>query len=209
MKLLLVGATGLVGSHVLTLALEDPRVTSVVAPTRRPMADHPKLSAPVVDFDFLRADAAWWTADAVVCTLGTTAREAGSQAAFRRVDHDYPLAVARIARVHLVRAYILNSAIGADAGSRFFYNRVKGQVEDAIKAKGFESLTLVRPGVIDGHRSEFRFGERVLTLVLRLLAPLLPKRLRLNPAQAIAQKLLEAAIHAKPGIHIVTSDCMV
>lgn len=209
MKLLLVGATGLVGSHVLRLALADPRVSSVVAPVRRLLVEHPKLSAPLVDFDRLPADAAWWTADAVICTLGTTAKKAGSQAAFRQVDHDYPLAVARIARTRFVRAYVLNSAIGADAGSRFFYNRVKGQVEDALKREEFESLTLVRPGVIGGHRNEFRFGERVLVLGLRLLAPLLPKRLRLNPAQAIAKKLLEAAINARPGVQIVTSDLMV
>src|SRR3954454_8412844 len=98
MKLLLVGATGLVGRQVLDLALADARVEAVVAPTRRPLPDQPKLLAPAVDFARLPEDADWWRADATICALGTTMRVAGSKDAFRRVDYDYPLAGARIAR---------------------------------------------------------------------------------------------------------------
>ena len=98
MKLLLVGSTGLVGRHVLDLALADKRVDAVFAPARRRLSDHRKLLAPIVDFEHLPEDADWWRTDAVICTLGTTMRMAGSKEAFRRVDHDYPLAVARLAR---------------------------------------------------------------------------------------------------------------
>ena len=145
--LMLVGATGLAGGAVLRQALADARVTRIVAPTRRELPPHPKLENPVVDFEHPPADAAWWCVDAVICTLGSTIRRAGSQEAFRRVDHDFPLAVARLARQHGARAFALNSATGADPGSRFFYNRVKGEVEDALREIGFPSLTIVRPAL--------------------------------------------------------------
>jgi uncharacterized protein YbjT (DUF2867 family) len=208
-KLLLVGASGLVGRHVLELALADPRVASVVAPARRSLPDHPRLFSPRVDFDQLPEQAEWWQADAVICTLGTTLRAAGSQEAFRRVDRDYPRAVARVAHAHGTPTYVLNSAIGANANSRFFYNRVKGEIEQDLIGENFDSLTLVRPGVIGGHRDEFRLGERLLVLGLTMASSLLPRRQRLNPAPRIAQTLLETAIESRPGTHIVTSDRMV
>ncbi len=209
MKLLLVGATGLVGRNVLAQALADPRVGAVVAPTRRELSAHPKLSNPQVDFDRLPQDADWWQVDAVICALGTTMRAAGSEVAFRRVDRDYPLAAAELAHAHGTPTYVLNSAMGADASSRFFYNRVKGELEQALAGEGFESLTFVRPGVIGGHRDEFRLGERMMVMGLTLTGPMLPKRWRLNPASRIASALLEAAIHPKTGVHVVTSDRMI
>lgn len=205
MKLLLLGASGLVGSHVLQRALADERISEVVAPSRRAMMVHPKLTAPVVDFDQLPADAPWWQADAVICALGTTMKQAGSREAFRRVDHDYPLAIARLARQQGTPTYVLNSATGADAASRFFYNRVKGELEQELAGCGFASLTLVRPGLISGPRNEFRAGERAAECVLKTLGPLLPRGWRVNPADNIARALLEAAIEARAGVHIVRS----
>jgi uncharacterized protein YbjT (DUF2867 family) len=209
MKLLLVGATGLVGSHVLRQALADSRVDAVVAPTRRPLAEHAKLQAPLIDFEHLPDDAAWWQADAVICTLGTTIKTAGSRAAFRRVDHDYPLAVAQRARQHGTATYVLNSALGADPASRVFYNRVKGELERDLAQIGFSSLTHVRPGLIGGDRQEVRTGERALLVALGALAPVLPRRWRINPAENIARALLAAAQRAKPGVHIVPSEELV
>ncbi|MBO3273723.1 NAD(P)H-binding protein [Pseudomonas schmalbachii] len=209
MKLLIVGATGLVGSHVLSQALADSRVSSVVVLARRTLADHPKLRTVQVDFAHLPDDADWWQVDAVICALGTTMRAAGSEEAFRRVDHDYPLAVARLARHAGTPTYVLNSAIGADVGSRFFYNRVKGELERDLARLGFPSLTFVRPGLIGGHRAEFRPGERLSVLALTLLGPVLPKGWRLNPAERIAAALLDAAIAARPGTHVVTSDRLI
>ncbi|WP_342315469.1 NAD-dependent dehydratase [Lysobacter sp. FW306-1B-D06B] len=209
MKLLVVGSTGLVGRHALTLALAHPQIETVVAPVRRPLPAHPRLLSPVVDSDALPADAPWWHVDAVVCALGTTMRIAGSEAAFRRVDHDYPLAVARLARAHGATTYALNSALGADTGSRVFYSRVKGEVEHDLAAMGFDSLTFVRPGLIGGDREEFRAGERAAMVVLRALHPVLPKRWRINPAERIAQALIDAAVHARPGTHVVSSQALV
>lgn len=208
MKLLLVGATGLVGSHVLRLALADTRIDRVIAPSRRELPAHPKLQAPVVDFENLPEAADWWCADALVCTLGTTRSKAGSKEAFQRVDHDYPLMVGRLARQHGTLAYALNSALGADVSSRFFYNRVKGEIERDLRSLGFVSLTYVRPGLIGGDRQEARGGERAAGLALTMLGPVLPRRWRINPAPRVAEALLEAAINRLPGIHVVTSDRM-
>ncbi len=206
MKILLAGATGLVGRVVLAQALAEPRVAQLVAPTRRPLAPHPKLENPLVDFAALPADAPWWTVDGVVCTLGTTMRQAGSHEAFRRVDFDYPVAVARHARAHGATAYALNSSVGANAYSDNFYLRTKGEVEVALRACGYPSLTIARPGLLGGTRAEFRPGERVGLVVLRLLGPLLPRRYRISPAARVACTLLEGALTTPPGIHLVEPE---
>lgn len=205
MRILHAGATGLVGRHVLSMLLADPRVDNVVAPTRRPLLPHPRLFNPVLDFDHLPGDADWWAVDAVVCTLGTTIRQAGSREAFRKVDHDYPLAIARPAHRHGARTYALNSAMGADAQSRIFYNRVKGELETALAAVGFDSLVFVRPGLIGGEREDSRPGERIAGIALRTLAPLLPRRFRINPAARIAEALVDAVVLPTPGVHVVGS----
>lgn len=208
MRLLLLGATGLVGRHALAQALADPRVEAVTAPVRRPLPAQSKLTAPVVDFEALPEEAPWWRADAVVCALGTTMRIAGSQEVFRRVDHDYPVLAAQLAHRHGTPTYVLNSAMGADRESRFFYNRVKGEVEHELAQIGFRSLTFVRPGLIEGDREDFRIGERVGLAALRVFEGLLPPRMRRNPADRIAFRLLEAAIDAPAGIHVVASEQM-
>ncbi|WP_035818263.1 NAD-dependent dehydratase [Janthinobacterium sp. RA13] len=209
MKLILIGATGLVGREVLRLALADARVTAIVAPVRKPLPAHPKLDAPLVDFDRLPADAPWWQADAVICTLGTTMKVAGTRQAFWRVDHDYPLAAARLALAAGTRTYALNSAAGANATSRFFYNRVKGELERDLEALGFGSLTHVRPGLIGGERDVARAGEGAALRLLRVLGPVLPRRWRINPAPRIASALLAAALASAPGVHVVSPEQLV
>ena len=203
MRLLVAGATGLVGRHVLDLALADRRVTEVVAPVRRAIPARPRLVAPVVDFENLPEDAPWWVADSVICALGTTMRVAGSREAFRRVDHGYPLAVARLARARGAGTFVLNSALGANAASRVFYNRVKGEIERDLEALGFPSLVIARPGLIGGERTESRPAERAGIALARLLGPLLPRRLRINPAANIAAAMVDAALSAPPGRHLI------
>ncbi len=204
--LLLAGGSGLVGSFVLQQALADARVSQLVALTRVPLPVHPKLVNPVVDFEQLSADAAWCRVDAAICCLGTTMRKAGSQAAFRRVDYDYPLMIARRVREHGARAYALVSAMGADAGSRIFYNRTKGELEVALDELGFPSLSLLRPGLIGGDRQESRTGERLAAYVLGRLDAVLPARYRIVPAERIAHRLLEVALIAAPGRQVIESQ---
>ena len=203
---LLVGATGLVGRSVLQLALADARVARVVAPTRRALPIHPKLFNPLIDFEQLPEDADWWAVDAVICTLGTTIKVAGSQAAFYRVDHDLPLQVGQLALRHGAKAYALNSALGADPASRVFYSRTKGELERDLAALGFASLTFVRPGLIGGDRQAARPAEQAAVKVSQWLRPLLPPRYRVVPAGRIAHHLLASALAGAPGTHVLMSE---
>jgi uncharacterized protein YbjT (DUF2867 family) len=203
--ILIAGGTGLVGRITLAKALDDARVTQVVAPTRKALPSHPKLVNPLVDYEALPPEADWWTCDAVICALGTTRAKAGSAEAFHRIDHDYPLMVARHARAQGAQAFALVSAIGADAGSRLLYNRTKGEVEASIGALDYPSYTIVRPGLIGGQRDEFRPMERVSDAVLGVLGTVLPRQWRISPAENIAAALIDAALAAKPGRHIVSA----
>lgn len=205
-RVMLVGATGLVGGEVLRQALASPDVRQLVAPTRRPMPPHPKLLNPDVSFHRLPEGAEWWAVDAVVCTLGTTIAKAGDRAAFYQVDHDLPLRVAQLALQHGARSFALNSALGADVRSRVFYSRTKGELERDLLALGYPSLTFVRPGLIGGERQESRPAEQWGIRVSQALRPLLPARYRVVPAERIAAHLLRAAVAARPGVQVLMSE---
>ncbi|MEL5295828.1 NAD(P)H-binding protein [Serratia nevei] len=130
-----------------------------------------------------------------------TAAEAAALASISR----FPLMFARLARNGGASAFALTSATGANVGSRFFYNLVKGELEQALRQENFPSLTLVRPGVIAGDRAESRPGEAALKQVLRLLSPILPRSWQLSPAEDIARHLLTAVTTPRSGIHIVSA----
>lgn len=212
-SLLIIGATGLVGKLVLEQALADKRVSRVIALTRRPIVprDGPynhRLENVVIDFADMPSQAAWWSVDGVVSALGTTRATAGSRSAYRTIDYDYPLAVARHARDHGATRFALTSSLGADPGSRFTYTRTKGELERELKQLGFPSLTIVRPSVLDGQREQRRLDERMAKIIFRMLAPVLPHRLRVSPATAVAACLIDGAIEAPPGLHIKTNEDM-
>jgi uncharacterized protein YbjT (DUF2867 family) len=133
-------------------------------------------------------------------TISTFSREA-----FREVDHDYPLAVARLARAHGTPRFAVVSAMSVNRNSLFFYSRVKGEVEADLAALAFPSLTLVRPGLIGGDRAERRAGEHAALLILKRLGPVLPKAWRINPAARIAEVLLDAALDDWTGTRMIGS----
>ena len=205
LRLLLVGATGAVGQQVLAAALADPRVVQVIAPIRRPLPAHAKLYAPIVEFAHLPIDASWWQVDAVICTLGTTIKMAGSQEVFAAVDRDLPIQVARLARQAGATRFALNSSLGASLGGNF-YLRTKAEAEAGIRAIGYPNYTIVRPSLIDTVREEQRPGEWVGLVVARALRPLIPKRYRAVPAERIARALLEGVLNEKHGERIVESE---
>ena len=212
-SLLILGATGLVGGHLLRLALDDVRVERVVAPVRRALvmprgAIPSRLEAPVVDFDALPGDAPWWRVDAVACALGTTIRDAGSREAFRRVDVEYVVEAARRAREAGARSFALNSSAGANRSSLGFYLRCKAEAEDAVAALGYPSCTIVRPSMIGGERVRKRTLEHIAVRIGRACAPVIPARWRVVEAEAIARRLLDAAIEAAPGRHVVESEAI-
>jgi uncharacterized protein YbjT (DUF2867 family) len=202
-KLLLAGATGMVGTAALALLLADDRVGRVVAPTRRALPPHAKLLNPIMDSTDILEHADWWTVDGAISPLGTTRAKSSSPAAFRAIDHDYPLAIAAQVRARGATRFALTSSTGADPRSRIRYLRTKGELEEAITALGFPALTILRPGFLGGERHEDRPGERVLGTLLQIAAPILPDRARISPAATVAALLVEAALNASPGRHVI------
>jgi uncharacterized protein YbjT (DUF2867 family) len=196
------GATGLVGQALVRQLAADSTWREVRALVRHPLPA--ELSGPTVmpvqvDYAHLDPPPLWAAADQVFCALGTTMRQAGSAAAFRRVDFDYPVALARAAHARGVRHFLLVTALGAAPTSRVFYNRVKGEVEAAITALGFRSVTIARPSLLLGRRTETRLGEQ-LGKVLGILAP---PRWRPVSAASVARALVDAAKRDAPGIRIL------
>lgn len=205
--LLILGTTGQVGQALLQLALQHPEISRVTAPTRRPLPPHAKLDNPLVDFEQLPEDVPWWISDLALCALGTTLRQAKSKAAFYRVDHDYVLAAAGLARRAGTPAFGLVSSLGASISSRLFYLRVKGETEEALSTLGFASLTLARPSLlIGGPRSSGRPLESFGLFIGKHLAALLPQRYRAVTILQVAQALLETGLRAQPGLHIIESE---
>ncbi len=204
----LAGATGLVGGHLLQMLLDDPDVVNVVALTRRPLLiPHPKLVPSVVDFVEL-ADLALPEVDDFFCCLGTTIAKAGSQQAFRAVDHDLPLAIARMALDAGATRCFFVSSMGADPESKVFYNRVKGEVELAMAALPFRTMVAFRPSLLAGDRQEHRLGERLALTLLRPVGGLIPARYRPVEAKAVARAMLAAAHRDDVGRRVVESDAI-
>jgi uncharacterized protein YbjT (DUF2867 family) len=209
MKLLLLGATGLVGSRTLALALADDVFSKVIAPTRRPLAPNDRLVNPVGEsLEKLVPNLMSYRPDAVICALGTTQAIAGSKEAFRYVDYELPVAVGKVAHAAGVARYAIVTAMGASTRSMSFYYRTKGEVERDIRKIGFPSLAICRPSLIDGERNEKRNAEGAGLALLRILGPALPRKFRTNPADAIAASLIDAVITGKAGCRWIYSEEM-
>jgi len=207
MKCIILGATGLVGQHLLKQALENPEYSQVIAPTRKPLLAHAKLHNPIVDFNKLPTDAPWWQADVAVCALGTTLKTAGSQAAFWQIDHGYVIQAATIAKQAGVQVFIYNSSVGADPSAKSFYLQVKGKIETDLKAIGFSTLGIVRPSFLDGGaRPEKRPGEAIAIFFAKMLAPLIPKRYRAVSTSKVASAMWALAKSQATGTVVVESD---
>jgi len=185
------------------LLLREAECRRVVALARRPLpnVDPARLQCVVVDFEHLDRAAEHFAVDAIICALGTTMRQAGSRERFRRVDFDYPLEAARLGRARGVAHYLLVSALGANSRSRVFYNRVKGELEEALASQGYPSFTIVRPSLLLGARREFRLGEAIA----KRLAFLAPAGIRPVSARAVAAALVASAMNPAPGRTVIES----
>ena len=203
MNILLAGATGLVGRAALELFLADASCQRLIAVTRRPLAHppHPKLDARIADFDHLDNLQNLDRPTHVVCALGTTLRQAGSRAAFRHVDYDYPLALAHLGLAAGAHHFLLVSSLGANPGSVVFYSRVKGEIELAIRTLPYRSVSILRPSLLLGSRQQFRPGERIA----QALAPLIPGKYRPIAARDVAAGLVRAAREDARGVRVIAS----
>ena len=199
--ILLAGASGMTGEHLLDRLLNEPTVERVLAPSRKPLAEHPHLENPVGELPDL-LPALNGPVHTAFCCLGSTIKQAGSQDAFRAVDHDLVVAFAARARELGARHLLVVSAIGADSGSSVFYNRIKGQTEEALMPQGWPQLTIARPSLLLGPRNEFRLGERLAAPLLRWL----PGKHRAIDVTALARALWRLALEEGEGLRIVESD---
>jgi uncharacterized protein YbjT (DUF2867 family) len=226
---LIVGASGLVGSYTLQrlLTAEDkgkPLYERVIALVRKPLQVHDTTIVPPHAEHRLQQCVLGSFGDSSVlqehlqqyaplhhiyCTLGTTIRTAGSQEAFRAVDCSYPLAIAQAALSLGATRFGIVTALGADAHSTIFYNRVKGEVESALQELPYEALRILRPSLLLGKRQEFRLGERVAVVLSPLMNALLIgslKRYRAIEASVVAWSLVAALQDHRSGVWILEND---
>lgn len=207
---LVLGATGLVGGHCLDLLLADGTWSEVRVVGRRALdRSDARLVQRIADLGRMDEAEDAFAVDDVFCCLGTTIAKAGSQEAFLRVDHDYPVAAARLAHARGATRFLLVTALGADAGSRVFYNRAKGQVERDVSAVPFEGVALVRPSLILGDRTERRTAEAAAQKLAPLLSPILLgplRKYRAIRAGTVARAMVRLARERFTGVRVVESD---
>ena len=206
---LIAGATGLVGSYLLRMLLQSDRYTKVIALVRRPISTQdPKLEQKIVDFDKL-AVTPGLQADDVFCCLGTTMKKAGSKAAFYEVDYTYVVELAKATSQQFASQFLVVSSMGANKKSAFYYNRVKGEMEEAITRFPFTAIHIFRPSLLTGNRPETRLGEKVGEVLMdglkfAMVGPL--RKYRAVPARVVAKAMLQMAIDNGGGVKIHESD---
>jgi len=206
---LLIGASGLVGGHCLQFLLEESSYTRVVALVRRPLSiTHDKLAQYIVDFSELETLGECLTADDVYCCLGTTIKKAGTKEAFRKVDFDYPIKLAALAQHLGANQFLIVTSLGADPHSRIFYNRVKGEVEEAIRKISFITINIFHPSLLLGERTEHRIGEKAGAFIMSglkyvLVGPL--RKYRAIQARDVAKAMVQVAQKNLKGVNIFDS----
>ncbi len=202
MRVLITGATGLVGSHLLQMLVAESKVTRIFAPTRRPLPPREKV---VNGVDPQLSDvlvALTEPVDVVFCCLGTTRKEAGSKEAFIHVDYTLPVDTGITGKRLGARHMLVVSAIGANTHSLFLYNRVKGEMENALIAQGWPRLTLARPSMLLGERGKRRMNESLMAPIFRLL----PGDWKAISARDVARAMLREALGSGPtGVNVISS----
>lgn len=203
MRALVIGGTGLVGKEVVNLLAQNPSFTAVHLFGRRLLLEAPSSVHQHV-MDLLEEDLpVEIQPDVVFCCLGTTIRVAGSQEAFRKVDYEMPLKIAKEVRSRGASHFIVVTSIGADPGSKTFYTRTKGELERDLQQLGYPSLTFVRPSLLLGDRHEPRFGEQVATLLMLTFSRLIPRAWRAVSARAVAEAMVRVARERRVGVGVV------
>ena len=207
---LVIGATGLIGGHLVELLGKDERYNEVVILSRRKIQYlNPKKIVQVIDYD--HPDASVIKGDHVFCAIGTTIKKAGSKENQYKIDCEYPARFAQIAKQNGAQKFILVSSLGADPKASNFYMRTKGDLEEKLKSVNFDSLVILRPSILLGQRREFRLGERIGIFMMQLLRPLLIgsfKKYRGVAASAVAQRMLQAAVSDTEKLEVISSEAI-
>lgn len=205
MTAILIGSTGLIGGYLLEELLNDSFFDSVRILIRRPLdISHPKLEKKLVDFN--DADSlliAISNSDVVFCSVGTTQRKVkGDKEAYRKVDFDIPVNVARFCKMTGCEKFILVSSVGANSNSNNFYLKLKGEVEEAVKAVGLKSVHIIRPSMLLGDRKEFRAGEKIGKVLMKIFSFLLPSKYKSVHGKDVAKAMIAAAKRGEEGMFV-------
>lgn len=207
---LIAGASGLVGGHCLRLLLESDRYSQVISIGRRDLpVIHPKLDQQVIDFDKLESFTTDLVADDIYCCLGTTIKKAGSKEAFYKVDYTYVSQLAKITAAKNATQFLVVSAMGANASSFIFYNRVKGEMEKFVKEQGFDAVHIFQPSLLLGEREDERKGEEFASKVMKPLSQFMIgpfKKYKPIEGETVAKAMVYAAALNQTGIYTYQSD---
>ncbi len=205
---LVAGSTGLIGSQLVELLLSDLYYSKVIAISRRPLSiTHTRLENVLMEIDQL-PDHNQLTADDVFCCLGTTMKQAGSKEAFRKVDFDFPVQLAKLLKTNGAKQFLLVSALGSNKNSSIFYNQVKGEVEEAIATIGYPTLHVFKPSLLTGSRKEKRAGEDVAKIVYKYLGFLIPEKYKSIEAIKVARAMQAATKQSQTGVIVHESASM-
>jgi|CXWL01.1.fsa_nt_gi uncharacterized protein YbjT (DUF2867 family) len=204
----MIGATGLVGSRLLVQLLNDARFTRVISFGRRKTGRaHPKLEEQVVDFDAPQTWGTFVKGDVAFSSLGTTIKQAGSQAAQKKIDYQYQLDFARAAAGNGVPAYVLVSSASANPDSGVFYSRIKGELDRDVQTLGFERVRIMRPSLLGGNREHARLGEKVGSVLLGAVNALgIARKYREIDGAVVAKAMVQSTFDTKKGTRIFTLD---
>jgi uncharacterized protein YbjT (DUF2867 family) len=196
---LIAGSTGLIGGQLLELLLASTEYSKVVAITRKALPAHLKLVQVQIELDKIPELNEAFKADDVFCCLGTTIAKAGSKDKFRLVDFEYPLMLARNSVALGAKQYLIVSALGADKKSSIFYNRVKGEMEEAISAVGFQTFHIFRPSLLIGPRTEARTGEEAAKVFYKIFGFLIPSKYKAIHSIKVARAMIHFASQEQKG----------
>jgi len=202
---LIIGASGMVGTQLVQQLLQDERYEKITALVRKPLdIRHEKLVQARYDFDWPNADLA--IGEELFCCVGTTIKKAGSQAAFRKVDYDCIVETAKIALGNGTKKIAIISSMGADKDSSIFYNKVKGETEEALRKLNYEACYILRPSLLMGARDELRMGELVGKLAMTAFSFAVPKKYKGIESDQVAKAMIAVMQANKTGFQILESD---
>ena len=207
---ILLGATGLIGGHILDALKSDASFDTIKVIVRRPFKDnHPKVKVEMIDFeDANQFESAMQGADVTFSAIGTTQKKVKvDKKKYRKIDFDITVNAAKFSAKSGAKHFLVVSSVGADSNKKGFYLKLKGEVEDALrdlakKEDGLDSLSIFRPSLLLGERSETRIAESILQFLSKALSFLFPKNMKPIKGKAVAQAMLEAAKLNKNGVEV-------
>lgn len=205
MRATLIGATGLIGSHLLELLLADDYFDSVRILIRRPMEfTHPKLEKKLVDFSDMESfRLALEDSDVVFCSIGTTQKKVkGDKEAYRKIDYDIIVNAATLCKLNGCEAFVFVSSAGANSKSKNFYLKLKGEIEESVQHTALKVIHIMRPSVLLGNRKEFRLAEKLASWLLPVFSFLMPAKYKPIKAVDVAKKMIAVSKKNEPGCFV-------